>query len=654
MIKLNDYEESLFSLINTFSESSLVRTHLCHVLNFIQFENENSYEYLKDFYSVDALLELNNCTREITRISLREILLVEYNFDILSENISNKYCIVFRVAGGWVRDKLLGINSDDIDFTVDVMKGITVATLLSIFVKEYKITNQTENYQIDNKYSIKLGEYKVAAIKADEEVNKLIAPAKVFNSFLERELDFVNLRGEEYTDTRRPIIKFGCPQIDAERRDSTVNSLFYNVNNREVEDLTGRGLTDLLINKIIDTPLDPLITFEDDPLRIFRTLRFSSRLNYDIHPRILKLLMYPPSSLTYSLQTKVKKERFAQEIIKIYDLDGRYRAYRYLLSFPLFKGLLYNLRNPSTLNETERIIEYFKFFFKEDLNQKIKTRTEDVQLIYQSANSRLKKLDVSIHKTIFDEISSIINCEDFGDQLLLLLPKIRECFVENNIVDINFELVAYYATLLSTIIFTTNLKELDNNIIEKIVYYIVYFNCPINSNYSKYVYLIIMLIKRIKETIANNVVESILFNFDALFIETRLTDTSPKIKLCLWIAAVNIAISVGIDTSIFKDDEVNTILMIWSALMDKYDTLNGEKAIKSDYIKKLMQKLGKDSNILLTDRNILVRKFRYFIFKIIYDRVNYSWNEFNSIYLKDHKKLNFDGEIDRWIDMYLH
>ena len=88
-------------------------------------------------------------------------------------------------------------------------------------------------------------------------------------------IDLVNLRSEEYgAGGRIPIIKIGTPEQDAHRRDLTLNSLFYNINEGKIEDLTGKGIQDLK-NKIARSPMDPLKTFLDDPLRLLRVIRFS-------------------------------------------------------------------------------------------------------------------------------------------------------------------------------------------------------------------------------------------------------------------------------------------------------------------------------------------------------------------------------------------
>lgn len=76
-------------------------------------------------------------------------------------------------------------------------------------------------------------------------------------------IDMVHLRSETYTEhSRIPTIDVGTPTEDAERRDFTINTLFYNLNTGEVEDFTGKGLKDMK-DGIIRTPLEPKVTFMD-------------------------------------------------------------------------------------------------------------------------------------------------------------------------------------------------------------------------------------------------------------------------------------------------------------------------------------------------------------------------------------------------------
>ncbi|CAO2145272.1 unnamed protein product, partial [Urochloa humidicola] len=87
-------------------------------------------------------------------------------------------------------------------------------------------------------------------------------------------IDFVNLRSETYAENSRiPTMEVGTAKEDAYRRDLTINSLFFNINNNSVEDLTGRGIEDLKRGLIV-TPLPAKATFLDDPLRVIRAIRF--------------------------------------------------------------------------------------------------------------------------------------------------------------------------------------------------------------------------------------------------------------------------------------------------------------------------------------------------------------------------------------------
>jgi tRNA nucleotidyltransferase (CCA-adding enzyme) len=89
-----------------------------------------------------------------------------------------------------------------------------------------------------------------------------------------------------------PVIKIGTPMQDALRRDLTFNSMFFNINTNQIEDLTEQGLKDLK-DGVCRTPLDPLKTFIDDPLRVLRTVRFAQRFGFKISDEIIKAAQDP-------------------------------------------------------------------------------------------------------------------------------------------------------------------------------------------------------------------------------------------------------------------------------------------------------------------------------------------------------------------------
>jgi tRNA nucleotidyltransferase (CCA-adding enzyme) len=126
-------------------------------------------------------------------------------------------------------------------------------------------------------------------------------------------LDFVNLRAENYTeDSRIPEMEFGTAKDDAFRRDLTINALFYNINEKKVEDFTERGIEDLA-SGIIRTPLPPRTTFLDDPLRILRAIRFAARFGFDVEEDIRTSASDP--DVQHALKNKVSRERFGKEVL---------------------------------------------------------------------------------------------------------------------------------------------------------------------------------------------------------------------------------------------------------------------------------------------------------------------------------------------------
>eukprot|EP01041_Mallomonas_annulata_P004336 gene4336-8629_t len=170
---------------------------------------------------------------------------------------------IVRIAGGWVRDKLLDLPNGDIDVALDNMSGLDFANSVNEYLSEQGKETRS-----------------IALIQANPDQSKHLETAnlRVFGF----EIDCVNLRAETYSDSSRiPEIRFGTAVEDAMRRDFTVNALFYNINTGKVEDFTGRGIDDLRAG-IIRTPLSPFITFKDDPLRVLRALRFSCRYNFSI------------------------------------------------------------------------------------------------------------------------------------------------------------------------------------------------------------------------------------------------------------------------------------------------------------------------------------------------------------------------------------
>ena len=187
------------------------------------------------------------------------------------------------VIGGYVRDLFLHRESTDIDVVV-VGSGISLAEAVAK----------------------KLGK------GAHLSVFKTYGTAQVKRGDLE--LEFVGARRESYTrDSRNPIVEDGTLQEDQDRRDFTINAMAICLNSARYGELLDPfdGIGDLE-RCIIRTPLNPDITFSDDPLRMMRAIRFATQLGFDLHPDTFDAIRRNASRLEI-----ITRERIAEELNKI-------------------------------------------------------------------------------------------------------------------------------------------------------------------------------------------------------------------------------------------------------------------------------------------------------------------------------------------------
>ncbi|KAF1733950.1 CCA tRNA nucleotidyltransferase, mitochondrial [Beauveria bassiana] len=212
--------------------------------------------------------------------------------------------VILRWAGGWVRDKLLGSASHDIDVAINSMTGGQFTAHLREHCQRPDVI--AAHGLVDGD----IGSPHTVARQPEKSKHLETAILRLFGL----DLDFVNLRKETYADdSRNPQMEFGTAEEDALRRDATINALFYNLNTEEVEDFTG-GLADME-KRIIRTPLEPLQTFKDDPLRVLRLVRFSSRLDFSIDEGTRKFMA--DTSVLDALKAKISRERVGQELEKM-------------------------------------------------------------------------------------------------------------------------------------------------------------------------------------------------------------------------------------------------------------------------------------------------------------------------------------------------
>lgn len=208
-------------------------------------------------------------------------------FEIIADEAS-RLGIDAYVIGGFVRDALLERDSKDID-VVAIGKGKGEKTV-----------------------GISLAEAVAARLKANVHVFKNFGTAQI--KLGELDIEFVGARKESYSrDSRKPIVEDGTLKDDQDRRDFTINALAISLNAQDYGTLLDPfgGISDME-NKIIRTPLDPDITYSDDPLRMMRAIRFATQLNYTIEKNSFDSISKNKERIKI-----VSKERIIDELNKI-------------------------------------------------------------------------------------------------------------------------------------------------------------------------------------------------------------------------------------------------------------------------------------------------------------------------------------------------
>ncbi len=207
------------------------------------------------------------------------------------------------VVGGYVRDIFLERPSDDIDCVV-VGSGIEVAKQLTAML------GRRAHLSVFKNFGTAQVKYRLPGKTNDE------------NAFME--IEFVGARRESYShDSRKPIVEDGTLEDDQNRRDFTINAMAICLNHNRFGELVDPfGGLDDLYDGIIRTPLDPDITFSDDPLRMLRCIRFATRLNFMIEDETFQALERNARRLHI-----ISAERINEELNKILLCDTPSRGF---------------------------------------------------------------------------------------------------------------------------------------------------------------------------------------------------------------------------------------------------------------------------------------------------------------------------------------
>jgi len=267
-------------------------------------------------------------------------------FEVISK-ASEELNIESYVIGGFVRDYLLGREfKKDIDI-VAIGSGIELALKVSEMLPK----------------------------KPKVQVFKTYGTAML--RFKDTEIEFVGARKESYHfESRNPVVENGTLEDDQNRRDFTINALAISLNKNNYGDLLDpfNGLEDLK-NKIIKTPLDPDITYSDDPLRMLRGIRFANQLKFEIEENSLQSISKNKDRINI-----ISRERIVDELNKILSTDKPSIGFLLLYKTGLLDIILPELTALNQVEEIEGQSHKNNFYHTLEVVDNICPNTDDVWL----------------------------------------------------------------------------------------------------------------------------------------------------------------------------------------------------------------------------------------------------------------------------------
>ena len=309
------------------------------------------------------------------------------------------------VVGGYVRDIFLERPSNDIDVVV-VGSGISVAEELKRMMGRKAHLSVFKNFgtaQVKIMRNEKLGmrndDY-LQGEKAQQQSNQHSSSLISHFSFIE--VEFVGARKESYShDSRKPIVEDGTLEDDQNRRDFTINAMAICLNKSRFGELVDpfNGLADLE-DGIIATPLEPDITFSDDPLRMMRCIRFATQLNFQIEDETFAAL----ERMTDRIKI-VSGERIKDELNKIIMAPHPSIGFEYLQRSGLLQVILPELSALDIVDQKNGRAHKNNFYHTlevlENVVKSVECRTESLEFATAmpspngtaAANSQLSTLN---------------------------------------------------------------------------------------------------------------------------------------------------------------------------------------------------------------------------------------------------------------------
>ena len=252
------------------------------------------------------------------------------------------------VIGGFVRDILMYRKKDhyDIDI-VTVGSGIALARKVAFAIHPKLKVTVFKNFG--------------TAMFRDNDVD----------------FEFVGTRKESYSsDSRKPVVEGGTLVDDQNRRDFTMNTLAISLNSATFGQVTDPfdGLNDLQ-SKLIRTPLDPVLTFSDDPLRMMRAIRFASQLNFRIEDDTFAAIGQQAERINI-----VSKERITEELNKIILSEKPSIGFKLLEVSGLLKIILPEIQNLKGRESVHGIYHKDNFYHTLEVLDRISVNTDNLWL----------------------------------------------------------------------------------------------------------------------------------------------------------------------------------------------------------------------------------------------------------------------------------